>query len=99
MVINRVGPLSVGKVAGTLYAAMGVLIGCVVSLIAMAGTRMADEAGASPFGGPFGTLFGVGAIVFFPILYGVMGFLFTMLFAVLYNVVAGIVGGIEVDVQ
>jgi hypothetical protein len=95
MVINRVGPLSVGKVAGTLYAAMGVLIGAVVSVIAMAGARMADDGGASPFG----ALLGVGAIVFFPILYGVMGFLFTMLFAVLYNVVAGIVGGIEVDVQ
>jgi len=37
MVVKRIGPLSVGKIAGTLYAVMGVLIGAVVSLIAMAG--------------------------------------------------------------
>jgi hypothetical protein len=95
MVIKSIGPLSVGKVAGTLYAAMGVLFGAIVSLITMGGARALDPDGSSPFG----ALFGVGAIVLFPILYGVIGFLFSMLFAVLYNVVAGIVGGIEVDVQ
>jgi len=95
MVIKRIGPLSVGKIAGTLYAAMGVLIGGVVSLIAMAGGMASDTAGASGFG----ALIGVGAIVVFPILYGVLGFVFTMLAAALYNVVAGMVGGIELDMQ
>ena len=95
MVIKRVGPLSVGKVAGTLYAVMGLLIGAVVSLVAMAGGMASDSAGASGFG----ALIGVGAIIIFPLLYGVLGFLFTMLAAVIYNVVAGMVGGIEVDLQ
>ena len=93
MVVKRIGPLSVGKIAGTLYAVMGVLIGAVVSLIAMAGGT--DAAGASGMG----ALLGVGAIVIFPILYGGLGFVFTMLAAALYNVVAGMVGGIELDMQ
>jgi hypothetical protein len=74
---------------------MGVLIGAVVSLIAMAGGMSSDAAGASGMG----ALLGVGAIVIFPILYGGLGFVFTMLAAVLYNVVAGMVGSIELDMQ
>ena len=95
MIVKRIGPLSVGKVAGTLYAVLGVLIGGVFSLIAMAGGMASDTAGASGMG----ALIGVGAIVFFPILYGGLGFLFTMLAAALYNIVAGMVGGIELDMQ
>ena len=37
MVINRIGPLSLAKIAGTLYAFMGLIFGCIVSLIALAG--------------------------------------------------------------
>lgn len=95
MIVKRIGPLSVGKVAGTLYAVIGVLIGAVFSLIAITGGMTSDTAGASGMG----ALIGVGAIVIFPLLYGGLGFLFTMLAAALYNVVAGMVGGIELDVQ
>ena len=95
MVVKRIGPLSVGKIAGTLYAVLGVPIGAVVSLIAMAGGMGSDTAGASGMG----ALVGVGAIVIFPVLYGGLGFVFTMLAAALYNVVAGMVGGIELDMQ
>ena len=95
MVVKRIGPLSVGKVAGTLYAVIGLLIGAVFSMIGMAGGMMAD----SPGGAGFAALFGVGAIVIFPILYGALGFVFTLIAAVLYNVVAGLVGGVELDLQ
>src|SRR5262245_10658848 len=95
MVIKRFGPVSVGKIAGTLYAAMGLLIGAVVSLIALAGGFTSDNSAA----GPFAALIGVGAIVFFPILYGAMGFLFTLIAAALYTVVAGWVARVDLDVQ
>ena len=95
MIVKRIGPVSVGKVAGTLYAVIGLIIGGVISLIAMAGSAMADTSG----GAGFGALLGVGAIVVFPILYGCLGFVFTMIAAALYNLVAGWVGGVEVDLQ
>jgi hypothetical protein len=95
MVIKRVGPLSCAKIAGTVYAIMGLIIGGIVSLVALAGGLVSNSgirAGA-------GAMLGVGAIVFFPILYGCMGFIVTLIGAWLYNVVSGLVGGIEMDLE
>jgi hypothetical protein len=95
MVIRRVSPLSVAKIAGTLYAIIGLLMGAMFSLIAMAGGMASDSGG----GAAFGAVFGIGAIVFFPILYGGLGFAMTLIMAALYNFLAGMVGGVEIEVQ
>jgi hypothetical protein len=95
MIIKRIGPVSCAKISGTLYAILGILIGGIFSLIALAGgfaSNTPEAAGA-------GAIFSVGAIVIFPILYGVSGFVATLIAAWLYNVVAGLVGGIEMEVQ
>lgn len=94
MVINRVGPLSVAKIAGTLYAILGLVFGAIISLIAMAGGMAADADG----GGAMGAIFGVAAIIVVPILYGCLGFVVTLLMAALFNVAARMVGGVQVDV-
>jgi hypothetical protein len=99
MVIRRVGPLSCAKIAGAVYAVIGLCFGLFFaafgSLFSAAG--MASDA---PSGMPMiGALFGIGAIVILPILYGVMGFIATLISAAIYNLVAGVVGGIEIDVQ
>ena len=95
MTITRVGPLSVAKVAGILYVVIGLVAGCFVSLVAMAGGFAADVDGA----GPFGALLGVGAIIFLPIFYGVLGFIGSLIMAWLFNVAAGMTGGVEVDAR
>jgi hypothetical protein len=95
MVIKRFEPLSVGKVAGVLYAAMGLVVGVIVSLAAMIG----GLAGRSEFGALAGGLVGIGAIVLLPIFYGVLGLIVAVIAAWLYNLAAGFVGGIEIDVQ
>jgi len=95
MIITRVGPVSCAKLSGVLYAAIGLLIGGIFSLAAMAGAFASDTAGAAGIG----AIIGVGAVVAFPILYGLMGFVATLIAAWLYNVAAGIVGGVEVDIQ
>ena len=95
MVIKRLGPLSLAKLSGALYAIFGLIFGCVFSLIAMAGGFAADAAE----GAGLGAMIGVGAVVLFPLLYGAMGFVFSLMAAWLYNMVAGMVGGIEVDIQ
>ena len=94
MVVTRVNPLSCAKVAGLLYAIMGLLFGVVFSLVAMLGAFAATDAGS----GILGAVFGIGAVVFMPIFYGCMGFVMTLIGAVLYNAVAGTIGGIEIDV-
>jgi hypothetical protein len=97
MVINRVGALSVAKVAGMLYAILGLIFGAIISLIALGGfmTAPADEPGAAAIG----AIFGAGAVIVLPVLYGVLGFVMTLLMAALYNMTAGIVGGVQIDVS
>lgn len=96
MVINHVGPLSVAKVAGLLYAVLGLIFGAVISLIAVAGgLGGGDEPGA----GLQSVIFGAGAVVVLPIVYGCMGFVMMLLMAALYNATARIVGGVRIDVS
>ena len=94
MIVNRVGVLSVGKIASVLYGILGLFIGGFVSLITMGGTSL-----AGPGFGPFGVLFGVGAIILFPLMYGAVGLIGGVLAAALYNLLAGIMGGIELEVS
>ena len=106
MIINRVRPLSVGKIAAFLYGIIGLFIGAVIAVFALfsgvvAGTAGAGtdaEAPAAAFGALFGVA-GVAAIVIAPLAYACMGFLGAIVMALIYNVVSRIVGGIEVDVS
>ena len=95
MVIKRFEPLSVGKVAGVLYGAMGLFVGVIVSLA----TTIGGLAGHDAFGALAGGLVGIGAVVLLPILYGGLGFVVAIIAAWLYNLAAGFVGGIEIELK
>jgi hypothetical protein len=95
MIIKRIGPLSIAKLSALLYAILGLLLGGIFSLVALAGGFASETTGAAGVG----AIIGVGAVIVFPILYGLMGFLTTLVGAWLYNVAAGVVGGVEVDIQ
>jgi hypothetical protein len=94
MVVTRVAPFSAAKIAGTLYAILGLVFGAILSLASIIGAFASD----APEGAAFGAIFGVGAVVLLPIFYGCLGFVGTAIMAWLYNVLAGVVGGIEIDV-
>jgi hypothetical protein len=99
MVIKRVGPLSVAKVAALLYAVLGLIFGGIFSLIALAG---GFAAASQDGGGPaavFGAVMGVGAVIILPLVYACMGFVGALLMTALYNIAAGIMGGITLDVE
>jgi hypothetical protein len=97
MVITKVNAISVAKVAGVLYAGIGLILGALFSLIGMIG---ATSAMANVDGGAFwGALFGVGAIIVLPIVYGVIGFIGSFIAAALFNVAAGMTGGIEIETR
>jgi hypothetical protein len=94
MVVKRVSPLSCAKIAGLLYAIMGLIFGAFVSLFGVVGAFAAPEAEA----GMIGALFGIGAVVLLPIFYGCLGFFGALITAALYNALASVVGGVEIDV-
>ena len=94
MVVTRVSPLSCAKIAGVLYAIMGLFFGGFFSLLAALGAFASPDSGA----GLLGAAFGIGAVLVMPIFYGCLGFVMTLISAALYNAVAGVVGGVEIDV-
>ncbi|HEX7360517.1 MAG TPA: hypothetical protein VF283_08495 [Bryobacteraceae bacterium] len=96
MVIKRVGPVSCARIAGMLYAIIGLLAGVIFSLVAMAGGFAFSGTAAHT---ALGAVMGVGAIVIFPIFYGATGFLGALLAAWLYNILAGLVGGIQLHLE
>jgi hypothetical protein len=77
------------------YAAIGLIIGAILSMVALAGGMAANSSG----GAGMGAMLGAGAIIAAPIFYGCIGFIGTLVFAALYNVVANVIGGIQVDVE
>jgi hypothetical protein len=96
MKIRSVGPLSVGKIFGAIYAGLGLLIGLVFALISLVGAAIAANVQGAAAGLPPVAL-GIGAIFLLPVFYGLLGFLGGVITAALYNLAAGMMGGIEVE--
>jgi len=101
MVIRRVGVWSVARLYGGISAAMGLLIGACIALVAalggMAGAMR--ESGTGLGAGGLGAIFGVGAIIILPLLYGILGLVMGAIAAALYNLFAGMFGGIELETE
>ena len=95
MIIKRLGPVSCAKIAGTLYAIVGLVVGGIISLVALAGGFGSDT--SAPPG--IGAIIGIGSVVMFPIFYGSLAFVAALIGAWLYNVLAKTVGGIQLEVQ
>lgn len=93
MILKSVGVFSAAKVMGCLYALMGLIIGGLFSLIALAGM------GAGGRNGPEALFFGAGAVIAIPIGYGILGFIGGIISAVLYNIVASVAGGLEFEFE
>lgn len=89
--IKSVGVLSVGKIMGILYAALGLLVVPFFLLISALGAL----SGERPAG--FGLASAIVFTFFIPIMYGVIGFVGGVITAFLYNLVAERFGGIEIE--
>jgi hypothetical protein len=96
--ITRVGPLSLAKFLGCLYAVIGLIVGLFVAVFALFGFAL----GAAISGDGtslLGAFLGVGAVIFLPIFYGVLGFIGGLLVGFLFNVVASMTGGLEIGLE
>jgi hypothetical protein len=98
MVVRSVGVLSVGKIAGIFYAAIGLIAGSFFTLFSLLGATLGALAGGDEQAF-FAVFFGVGAIIIMPLLYGLMGFVGGIITAALYNLLAAIVGGVELNIE
>lgn len=95
--LKRVGPMSLAKTLAVLYAAAGLLVGCIIAAISMLAPSMWTGTGSGGMSMLFPMVGGLGALIVLPLLYALFGFIGGLIFGALYNFVAGLTGGIEVD--
>ena len=101
MVIKSIGPLSLAKLMGLLYAGLGLIFGAMFALFSLVGggAMMAAANQDSATGAGMMAGFGLAAIILFPIFYGVLGFVVGLISAFLFNLSAKFAGGLEIEVQ
>lgn len=97
MILRRIGVWSAAKIAGVVYAAIGLIAGVIIALVSSAGAMAGMQTSDAPAW--LGAVLGVGAIVLLPVIYGVMGLLLGAVSAGLYNFFSGIVGGLQLEIQ
>jgi hypothetical protein len=97
MELKAIGPVSSAKVLALFYAAIGLIAGVIVAIVAAAGAAMGN--GPEHVSPLLGGVFGVSAIVLLPPVYGAFGAIGGLIFSALYNVIARLVGGIQVTLQ
>lgn len=95
--VKKFDVLSVAKIAGLCYGAMGLIFVPFFLLFGMIAGQAARQTGGMPPG--FGAMFGAGMAVMMPIFYAVCGFVFGAIGAFIYNLFSGWVGGIEVELE
>lgn len=94
MILKSVDVFSAAKVLGCMYAALGLIIGGLITLLSLAGANIGRGNA-----GPAALLIGAGAIVVVPVFYGVIGFIGGAIMAALYNVIASVTGGLEIELR
>ncbi len=95
--VKRFDVLSVAKVAGLCYGAMGLLFVPFFLLFGMVASVAGKQNPELPAW--FGAMFGVGMAVMMPILYAIMGFIMGAIGAFIYNLISKWIGGIEVELE
>lgn len=98
MILRRVEVMSCGKIAGALYALLGLVFGVVFALLSLLGVGVAATLADEP-GALFGALFGLGAVILIPLFYGTLGFVGGIIAAAVYNWLAGWIGGLELQLE
>ena len=92
LLVNKLGPMSLGKLLGLMYAVFGLITGALMSLVSM-GNMMYGSFG------PRIMVFGIGAVVAFSLFYGIMGLISGVLIGLFYNFISGFTGGLEMEVE
>ena len=100
MVIKRIAPLSAAKVAGLIYALIGLPFAVLVWVISMVGLNYSGLSASPflPFAPGYVVAGGAVAVIVLPIVYGFFCFVMTLIGAWLYNLVAGFVGVVSIEV-
>ena len=96
LTVARVHPLSLAKVLGLLYAAMGLLVGGTLFLISLIGGIAELSEGDGDDALP-AFCFAPMVLVLAPFFYGALGFVGGLVAGALYNVAVRFTGGVVIE--
>jgi hypothetical protein len=100
--IKSVGVMSVAKVSGLIYGAIGLLIVPILLVIGLASSmavKQAQQTTGANIPAAMGPVFAILMAIAAPIFYGLIGFVTGAISALIYNLIAGWVGGIEMELE
>ena len=93
--VKSIGVLSLAKITGLGYFAVGLILVPFFLLFGLAGLAAGRQAGGPQLPAAFGFVFAILA----PFFYGGIGFVSGALGALIYNLLAGWIGGIELEFE
>lgn len=100
--IKSVGVMSVAKVSGLIYGAIGLLIVPILLVVGLASSmavKQAQQTTGANIPAAMGPVFAILMAIAAPIFYGLIGFVTGAISALIYNLIAGWVGGIEMELD
>lgn len=96
LTINRIDPVSAGKVLGIVNVATGIMFSLVY---AASMTIEFSVSTSSRSGGGLGIIFSSVTLLIAPLAWGVFGFVLGLLIALLHNVAVGHFGGLVLEAE
>ena len=93
--VKHIGAVSLATTMGVLYGALGLIVGAIIALIALA----IPSSGLGGSTGMLGMMCGVASVIVLPLVYGILGFVGGLIMAAIYNVVAKVTGGVELTME
>lgn len=94
-IVKHISPSSAFNVGLVVYGFVGLIIGVICAVLALAGVSFVRSL-HMPFVGALAALL---AVIVCPIVYGVIGAICAAIAAAIYNLAAGWVGGLEVEIN
>ena len=93
MIIHKVGVRSLATVFAYIYAVIGLIVGAILSIVALAGPDQTEITNAlATLGGPF-------AVFVLPLVAAIKGYLTGAISGWVFNYAARVSGGVEVEVE
>ena len=101
VVLTRIGPVSLAKFQGIVFALIGFIVGLIMGLASLVLGSLLGSLGTSGSHSAIGIFGGLGlaAILVIPLLYGAIGFIAGLISAWIFNMIAKWIGGIELNIN
>ncbi|UCD63512.1 MAG: hypothetical protein JSW34_12310 [Candidatus Zixiibacteriota bacterium] len=94
MVLKKIGIASLAKVSVIIHIPIGLLVGCVLMIIALC-----EPACYGSYGAGVQKWLGLYGIITWPLIYGIYGLIVGLYTGIAYNAITKLVGGVNIELE